>query len=95
MTVALEELQDLRGVWASLSKIWTQIDDIREKPWLSVQPRKLRYFFCFYYAIQIREVFIIAISLLLQTNVKELNTRWRFVSSILILKRSFYWQFSM
>ncbi|KOB77825.1 Dynein heavy chain [Operophtera brumata] len=33
---------DLRGVWASLSKIWTQIDDIREKPWLSVQPRKLR-----------------------------------------------------
>lgn len=43
MTVALEELQDLRGVWASLSKIWTQIDDIREKPWLSVQPRKLRY----------------------------------------------------
>lgn len=43
ITVALEELQDLRGVWASLSKIWTQIDDIREKPWLSVQPRKLRY----------------------------------------------------
>lgn len=42
MTVALEELQDLRGVWASLSKIWSQIDDIREKPWLSVQPRKLR-----------------------------------------------------
>ncbi|XP_028159312.1 dynein heavy chain, cytoplasmic isoform X7 [Ostrinia furnacalis] len=42
MTVALEELQDLRGVWSSLSKIWTQIDDIREKPWLSVQPRKLR-----------------------------------------------------
>ncbi|XP_037874257.1 dynein heavy chain, cytoplasmic isoform X1 [Bombyx mori] len=42
MTVVLEELQDLRGVWSSLSKIWTQIDDIREKPWLSVQPRKLR-----------------------------------------------------
>ncbi|XP_045484392.1 dynein heavy chain, cytoplasmic isoform X1 [Pieris rapae] len=42
MTVALEELQDLRGVWSSLSKIWTQIDDIRDKPWLSVQPRKLR-----------------------------------------------------
>lgn len=42
MGVALEELQDLRGVWSSLSKIWTQIDDIRDKPWLSVQPRKLR-----------------------------------------------------
>lgn len=50
MTVALEELQDLRGVWASLSKIWTQIDDIREKPWLSVQPRKLRYFFLLCYS---------------------------------------------
>lgn len=48
MTVALEELQDLRGVWSSLSKIWTQIDDIRDKPWLSVQPRKLRYVYDLY-----------------------------------------------
>ncbi|XP_055707524.1 dynein heavy chain, cytoplasmic isoform X3 [Phlebotomus papatasi] len=43
MNVVLEELQDLRGVWSELSKIWTQIDETREKPWLSVQPRKLRY----------------------------------------------------
>ena len=42
MFVVLEELQDLRGVWSELSKIWTQIDETREKPWLSVQPRKLR-----------------------------------------------------
>ncbi|XP_065362456.1 dynein heavy chain, cytoplasmic-like [Calliphora vicina] len=42
MNVALEELQDLRGVWSELSKVWTQIDETREKPWLSVQPRKLR-----------------------------------------------------
>lgn len=42
MTVVLEELQDLRGVWSELSKIWGQIDETREKPWLSVQPRKLR-----------------------------------------------------
>lgn len=42
MNVVLEELQDLRGVWSELSKIWTQIDETREKPWLSVQPRKLR-----------------------------------------------------
>ncbi|XP_055310948.1 dynein heavy chain, cytoplasmic isoform X4 [Sitodiplosis mosellana] len=42
MSVVLEELQDLRGVWGELSKIWTQIDETREKPWLSVQPRKLR-----------------------------------------------------
>lgn len=37
-----EEMQDLREVWSELSRIWTQIDDLREKPWLSVQPRKLR-----------------------------------------------------
>ncbi|XP_050295050.1 dynein heavy chain, cytoplasmic isoform X2 [Anthonomus grandis grandis] len=42
MHVVYEELQDLRGVWSELSKIWQQIDEIREKPWLSVQPRKLR-----------------------------------------------------
>ncbi|XP_069984453.1 dynein heavy chain, cytoplasmic isoform X5 [Penaeus vannamei] len=42
MTVAYEELQDLKGVWAELAKIWEQIDEMKEKPWLSVQPRKLR-----------------------------------------------------
>lgn len=42
MTVVLEELQDLRGVWGELANIWAQIDETREKPWLSVQPRKLR-----------------------------------------------------
>lgn len=41
MQVALEELQDLKGVWSELSKIWEQIDDLKEKPWLSVQPRKV------------------------------------------------------
>ncbi|KAJ8666404.1 hypothetical protein QAD02_008066, partial [Eretmocerus hayati] len=42
MQVVFEELQDLKGVWSELAKIWTQIDETREKPWLSVQPRKLR-----------------------------------------------------
>lgn len=42
MQVVYEELQDLKGVWSELSKIWQQIDETREKPWLSVQPRKLR-----------------------------------------------------
>lgn len=37
-----EEMQDLREVWSELSRIWKQIDETREKPWLSVQPRKLR-----------------------------------------------------
>ena len=42
MQVALEELQDLKGVWSELSRVWEQIDELKEKPWLSVQPRKLR-----------------------------------------------------
>jgi dynein heavy chain 1 len=42
MQVGLEELQDLKGVWTELHKIWEQIDDLKDKPWLSVQPRKLR-----------------------------------------------------
>ena len=42
MTVSWEELQDLKGVWSELSRIWEQIDEMKEKPWLSVQPRKLR-----------------------------------------------------
>lgn len=42
MLIVFEELQDLKGVWSELSKIWNQIDETREKPWLSIQPRKLR-----------------------------------------------------
>ena len=42
MQVGLEELQDLKGVWTELAKIWEQIDELKEKTWLSVQPRKLR-----------------------------------------------------
>ena len=42
MNVSYEELQDLKGVWSELSKIWEQIDEMKELPWLSVQPRKLR-----------------------------------------------------
>uniref|UniRef100_A0A8C4QMG9 Dynein heavy chain linker domain-containing protein n=1 Tax=Eptatretus burgeri TaxID=7764 RepID=A0A8C4QMG9_EPTBU len=42
LQVALEELQDLKGVWSELHKIWEQIDQMKEQPWLSVQPRKLR-----------------------------------------------------
>ncbi|CAG0913348.1 unnamed protein product [Notodromas monacha] len=42
LEVAYEELTDLKGVWNELSSIWKEIDEIREKPWLSIQPRKLR-----------------------------------------------------
>ncbi len=40
--VALEELQDLKGVWVELEKIWTKIEELKERPWLSVAPRKVR-----------------------------------------------------
>ena len=42
MVVVLEELQDLKGVWAELSKIWEKIEELKEIPWLSVAPRKIR-----------------------------------------------------
>ncbi|RWS14208.1 Dynein heavy chain: cytoplasmic-like protein [Dinothrombium tinctorium] len=40
--VALEELQDLKAVWSELSRVWEQIDQLKEMPWLSIQPRKIR-----------------------------------------------------
>lgn len=42
LQVSLEELQDLKFVWTELAKVWEQIDSLKEMPWLSVQPRKLR-----------------------------------------------------
>jgi dynein heavy chain 1, cytosolic len=40
--VSIEELQDLKGVWSELAKIWLQIDEKKEKQWLTIPPRKLR-----------------------------------------------------
>lgn len=34
-------MQDLKGVWSELSKVWEQIDQMKEQPWVSVQPRKV------------------------------------------------------
>lgn len=42
VVVCIEELQDLKGVWSEVSKIWKQIDEMKETPWISVQPRKVR-----------------------------------------------------
>ena len=42
LNVALEELEDLKSVWSELCKIWEQLDQLKELPWLSVQPRKIR-----------------------------------------------------
>ena len=40
--VILEEVQDFKSVWASLSTIWTNVNELRETLWNSVQPRKIR-----------------------------------------------------
>jgi dynein heavy chain 1 len=40
--VALEELLDLKGVWNELMLIWKQINELKEKQWITIQPRKLR-----------------------------------------------------
>ncbi|KAH8120470.1 dynein heavy chain protein 1 [Phellopilus nigrolimitatus] len=37
-----EELRDLKAVWTALSGIWAQVNELRDIPWASVQPRKLR-----------------------------------------------------
>jgi len=37
-----EELRDLKAVWTALSGVWSQIADLRETVWATVQPRKLR-----------------------------------------------------
>ncbi|KIL70572.1 hypothetical protein M378DRAFT_94916 [Amanita muscaria Koide BX008] len=37
-----EELRDLKAVWTALSGIWSQINELREILWATVQPRKLR-----------------------------------------------------
>ncbi|THH01513.1 hypothetical protein EW026_g1200 [Hermanssonia centrifuga] len=38
-----EELRDLKAVWTALSGIWNQVGELREMPWATVQPRKLRH----------------------------------------------------
>ncbi|KAJ2138918.1 dynein heavy chain, partial [Coemansia sp. RSA 788] len=37
-----EELNDLRAVWAALSGVWREIDELRDTPWASVVVRKVR-----------------------------------------------------
>ncbi|KAM7195585.1 Dynein heavy chain, N-terminal region 1 domain containing protein [Rhypophila sp. PSN 637] len=42
LAVILEEVQDFKSVWASLSTIWKSLNELRETLWNSVQPRKIR-----------------------------------------------------
>lgn len=38
----LEELRDLKSVWTALAKVWQSVYEIRDTPWSSVVPRKVR-----------------------------------------------------
>lgn len=38
----MDELRDLKAVWTGLSGLWAQLNDMRETPWATVQPRKIR-----------------------------------------------------
>ncbi|KAK4963385.1 dynein heavy chain [Elasticomyces elasticus] len=42
LVTLLEEVQDFQSVWANLTVVWDQLTDLRDQPWNSVQPRKLR-----------------------------------------------------
>ncbi|KAM3424381.1 Dynein heavy chain, cytoplasmic [Cercospora zeina] len=38
----LAEVQDYKSVWANLTVVWDQLHELRDQPWNSIQPRKLR-----------------------------------------------------
>jgi dynein heavy chain 1, cytosolic len=38
----LEELQDLKGVWAELTRVWQGIQELADTMWSAVAPRKVR-----------------------------------------------------
>ncbi|KAJ2028640.1 dynein heavy chain, partial [Coemansia sp. S610] len=42
LTPVLEEVADLRAVWAALAAIWRDVDELRDTPWASVVVRKVR-----------------------------------------------------
>jgi dynein heavy chain 1 len=42
LVIALEELQDLKSVWAALDNVWKSLQEVKETQWAVVQPRKLR-----------------------------------------------------
>nr|CAG8506850.1 6173_t:CDS:10 [Entrophospora candida] len=38
----LEELEDLKSVWEALADIWQKLGVLKEKPWATTSPRKIR-----------------------------------------------------
>lgn len=42
ITVCIAELQELKNVWSAFAKIWSKIDEQKEKQWSTVHPSRLR-----------------------------------------------------
>ncbi|OLL22334.1 Dynein heavy chain, cytoplasmic [Neolecta irregularis DAH-3] len=42
LDIVLEEVRDFKSVWSALSTIWKSLSDLRDTPWASVVPRKVR-----------------------------------------------------
>lgn len=42
LDVLLVEIHDFQSVWAGLATVWNALDDLRETPWTTTQPRKIR-----------------------------------------------------
>jgi dynein heavy chain 1, cytosolic len=38
----LEELTDLKSVWIEISKMWNELNEIKESLWISISPRKIK-----------------------------------------------------
>ncbi|KAJ3049329.1 hypothetical protein HK097_009672, partial [Rhizophlyctis rosea] len=42
LSVVLEELRDLKGVWSALAGLWKGVNELKDTLWSSLQPRKVR-----------------------------------------------------
>lgn len=42
IVLVIEEIRDFNSVWTALESIWNFLNDLRESPWASVVPRKIR-----------------------------------------------------
>lgn len=42
LEAVIEEVRDFNSVWAALDSIWNSLNDLRDAPWASIVPRKIR-----------------------------------------------------
>ncbi|KAK9369733.1 dynein heavy chain, N-terminal region 1-domain-containing protein [Lipomyces kononenkoae] len=43
LEIAVQEVQDFKAVWSALTSIWQSLNDLRDTPWASVVPRKVKH----------------------------------------------------